>query len=41
LPPLLNNSEKTDTYLSGGASTLKDTMGVTNFVPQWAGITNP
>jgi hypothetical protein len=32
LPPLLNNSEKTDTYLSGEASTIKDTMGVTNFV---------
>jgi len=32
LPPLLNNSEKTDTYLSGEASTIKDAMGVTNFV---------
>jgi hypothetical protein len=32
LPPLLNNGEKTDTYLSGEASTIKDTMGVANFV---------
>jgi len=32
LPPMLNNREKTDTYLSGEASTIKDTMGVTNFV---------
>jgi len=26
LPPLLNNGEKTDTYLSGDANTIKDTM---------------
>ena len=32
LPPMLNNSEKTDTYLSGEAGTMKDSMGVTNFV---------
>jgi hypothetical protein len=32
LPPMLNNSEKTDTYLAGEASTMKDAMGVTNFV---------
>jgi len=32
LPPLLNNHEKTDTYLWGEASTIKDAMGVTNFV---------
>jgi putative NADH-flavin reductase len=32
LPPLLNNREKTDTYLSGEAATIKDKMGVTNFV---------
>ena len=32
LPPILNNKEKTDTYLSGEAGTIKDTMGVTNFV---------
>jgi hypothetical protein len=32
LPPLLNNGEKTDIYLSGEASTMKDAMGVTNFV---------
>lgn len=32
LPPLLNNREKTDTHLPGEASTIKDTMGVTNFV---------
>jgi len=32
LPPMLNNKEKTDTYLSGEASTIKDTMSVTNFV---------
>ena len=32
LPPPLNNREKTDTYLSGEASTIKDAMGVTNFV---------
>jgi hypothetical protein len=32
LPPLLNNKEKTDTYLSGEFSAIKDTMGVTNFV---------
>jgi hypothetical protein len=32
LPPLLNNREKTDTYLSGEASTIKDSMGVTRFV---------
>src|SRR6202035_4065802 len=32
LPPLLNNREKTDIYLSGEASTIKDAMGVTSFV---------
>jgi hypothetical protein len=32
LPPLLNNGEKKDIYLSGEASTMKDAMGVTNFV---------
>ena len=32
LPPLLNNREKTDTYLSGEASTIKDAMSVTSFV---------
>jgi hypothetical protein len=32
LPPMLNNSEKTNTYLAGEASTMKDAMGVTNFV---------
>jgi NAD(P)H-binding len=32
LPPILNNGDKTDTYLSGEASTMKDKMGVTNFV---------
>src|ERR1700688_177809 len=32
LPPLLNNMEKTDIYLSGEASTIKDAMGVTSFV---------
>jgi hypothetical protein len=32
LPPLLNNGEKTDTYLSGEASTIKKSMSVTNFV---------
>jgi hypothetical protein len=32
LPPLLTNGEKTDTYLWGKASTIKDSMGVTNFV---------
>jgi hypothetical protein len=32
LPPLLNNREKTDTYLSGEASTIKKSMSVTNFV---------
>jgi hypothetical protein len=32
LPPLLNNGEKTDVYLSGEASTMKDAMGATNFV---------
>ena len=32
LPPMLNNGEKTNTYLSGEASTMKDAMGVINFV---------
>jgi hypothetical protein len=32
LPPILNNGEKTNTYLSGEASTMKDAMGVTNTV---------
>jgi hypothetical protein len=32
LPPLLNNGEKTDIYLSGEAGTMKDAMRVTNFV---------
>jgi hypothetical protein len=32
LPPMLNNREKTNTYLSGEASTMKDVIGVTNFV---------
>jgi hypothetical protein len=32
LPPILNNGEKTNTYLSGEASTMKDVMGVTNSV---------
>ena len=32
LPPILNNGKKTDTYLSGEARTIKDKMGVTNFV---------
>lgn len=32
LPPILNNGKKTNTYRSGEASTMKDAMGVTNFV---------
>ncbi len=32
LPPMLNNSEKAVSYLSGEAGTMKDAMGVTNFV---------
>jgi putative NADH-flavin reductase len=32
LPPMLNNAEKTNTYLSGEASAMKDAMGVMNFV---------
>jgi NAD(P)H-binding len=32
LPPMLNNGEKTSTYLAGEASTMKDAMGVTNSV---------
>jgi hypothetical protein len=32
LPPMLNNREKTNTYLSGESSTMKDAMGVTNSV---------
>jgi len=32
LPPMLNNGEKTNTYLSGEASTMKHAMGVTNSV---------
>jgi hypothetical protein len=32
LPPILNNGKKTNTYLSGEASTMKDAMAVTNFV---------
>jgi hypothetical protein len=32
LPPMLNNGEKTNTYLSGEASTMKAAMGVTNSV---------
>jgi hypothetical protein len=32
LPPILTNGKKTDTYLSGEASTIKDSMGVANFV---------
>jgi hypothetical protein len=32
LPPLLNNGEKTDTYRWGEATTMKDKMGLTNFV---------
>jgi hypothetical protein len=32
LPPILNNGAKTDTYVSGEASAIKDKMGVTNFV---------
>jgi hypothetical protein len=32
LPPMLSNGEKTNTYLSGEASSMKDAMGVTNFV---------
>lgn len=32
LPPILNDGEKTSTYLSGEASMMKDAMGVTKFV---------
>lgn len=32
LPPMLNNREKTNVYLSGEAGMIKDAMGVTNFV---------
>jgi hypothetical protein len=32
LPPILNNGKKTDTYLWGEASIIKNKMGVTNFV---------
>jgi hypothetical protein len=44
LPPMLTNGEKTDTYLSGESSTMKDAVGVTNSVSRASmadGITNP
>jgi len=32
LPPILNDGRKTNTYLSGDAAMMKETMGVTKFV---------
>jgi hypothetical protein len=32
LPPILTNGKKTNTYLSGEATTIKDSMRVTNYV---------